>query len=216
MSDNTRTLAEVSVFAMTSNDLETLRSQKGVVSNDNPLRVHRYAEGFIVSLGMFYPEEEQKEAVDRLAALGLSKQAIEVLSTGAATGSAYIDINADAPGTVSKRSYMDISTGHLRVKDGDLLEGIGAGRIVGTVPVMVHNTEHGYIVDVRGTRSAEEIREFGFSEAFAALIDHAKRNAAVIVDFDQDADYEPGFSIFDQVTDQDVTADYAEYGQVPN
>mgnify|MGYP000971730508 CR=1 FL=1 len=210
MSENKKTMAEVSVHAVTSADLEILRGQKGIVSAANPLRVHRYGEGFIVSLGMFYNGED--DAADRLKALGLSKEAIATLTKAAETGAAYLDINATASANVAKKAYFDISTEHLRVKDGDLLDGIGSGRIAGFVPVIVHNTEHGYIVDLRSAKSAEKLREFGFSENFTDVISHVLDNGASLIDFDQDADCEPGFSLFDQVTDEDITIEVAEHG----
>ncbi|NTF23492.1 hypothetical protein G6L37_34545 [Agrobacterium rubi] len=211
MSDNKRTMTEVSVYSFTSRELEILRTMKGLVSSDNPLRVHRYGDGFIVSLGMFHNGEN--DASERLAPLGFSKPSIEMLAEAAATGATYIDISADASAEVTIKPYLDLSTGHLRVKDGDLLEGIGSGKIVGKVPFIVHSTEHGYVVDIRSVAPAQDIRDFGFSTEFSNLIAYAASKNAPIIDFDNDADYEPGFSIFDQVTDEDITVDHAEYGR---
>jgi hypothetical protein len=203
MSENSRAMAEVSVYNLSSYDLDHLREMKGVVSGNNPLRVHRYAHGFIVSLGMFH--SGQGDAEQRLSGLGLRKDAIALMAAAAATGASYLDINADAPGRIAKKSYLDLSTEHLRVRDGDLLQGIGSGKIVGNVPLIVHNHGNGYIIDMRSVRGAEKLAEFGFSSDFVSLIEHARRNEATIIDFDRDAGIEPGFSVFDQVTDEDIT-----------
>ncbi len=208
MSQNKRPMAEVSVYAVTSRDLDTLRDMKGVVSSANPLRVHRNAYGFLVSLGMFHNGEN--DAGKRLTALGFTKDIIDTLSAAAEGGASYLDINANASAKITAKSYLDLSTGHLRVKDGDLLEGIGSSRIVGSVPLLAHSTEHGYVVDMSFVRSDSELKEFGFSDDFVALVAHARKNEAAFIDFDQDADYEPGFKIFDQITDADITADHAE------
>jgi hypothetical protein len=187
---------------------------KGVVSSSNPLRVHRNAYGFLVSLGMFHNGEN--DAGQRLAALGFGKEMIATLAAAAEGGASYLDINANAPGKITAKSYFDLSTGHLRVGDSDLLEGIGSSAIVGTVPLLAHSTEHGYVVDMSFVRSDSELREFGFSDDFVALVAHARANDAAFIDFDQDADYEPGFKIFDQVSDEDITADYAEDAPAPH
>jgi hypothetical protein len=214
MSQNRRPMAEVSVYAVTSRDLDTLRGMKGVVSSQNPLRVHRNAYGLLVSLGMFH--NGQNDADRRLAALGFSTDIIGTLAAAAEGGASYLDINANAPGKITKKSYLDLSTAHLRVQDGDLLEGIGSSRIVGSVPLLVHSTEHGYVVDMSFVRTAAELKEFGFSDEFVALIALARENEASFIDFDTDADYEPGHKIFDQITDADVTADHFEDAPAPN
>ncbi len=214
MSQNKRQMAEVSVYAVTSRDLDTLRDMKGVVSAANPLRVHRNAYGFLVSLGMFH--NGQNDAAQRLAALGFTKDIIETLSAAAEGGASYLDINANASAKITTKTYLDLSTGHLRVKDGDLLEGVGSSSIVGSVPLLVHSTEHGYVIDMSFARSDSELKEFGFSNDFLALIAHARANGASFIDFDHDADYEPGFKIFNQITDADITADYAEDVPAPN
>lgn len=214
MSQNKRPMAEVSVYAVTSEDLHTLREMKGIVSPANPLRVHRNAYGFLISLGMFHNAEN--DAAGRLAALGFTKSIIGTLAAAAEGGASYLEINAKASARITPKSYLDLSTGHLRVKDGDLLEGIGSSRIVGSGPLLAYSTEHGYVVDMSFVRSDTELREFGFSDDFVTLIAHARANEAAFIDFDQDADYEPGFKIFDQVTDADITADHFEDAQTPN
>jgi hypothetical protein len=208
MSQNKRTMAEVSVATLTSRDQSVLREMKGVVSSQNPLRVHRNAYGFLVSLGMFHNGEN--DAGQRLAALGLSEDIVTTLATAAEGGVSYLDINANAPGKITAKSYLDLSTGHLRVKDGELLDGIGSRLIVGSVPLLAHSTEHGYVVDMSFVRTTAELTDFGFSDEFIALIDLARSNDASFIDFDSDADYEPGYKIFDQITDADITADYEE------
>lgn len=213
MSQNKRPMAEVSVYAVASDDLHALRRMKGVVSSANPLRVHRNAYGFLISLGMFHNAEN--DAAERLASLGLTKSIIATLAAAAESGAPYLEINAKASARIASKSYLDLSTGHLRVKDGDLLEGIGSGKIVGSVPLLAYSTEHGHVVDMSFVRSDSELREFGFSDDFVALISHARANESAFIDFDQDADYEPGFKIFDQVTDADITSDHFEDAQMP-
>lgn len=214
MSQNKRPMAEVSVYAVTSEDLHTLRRMKGIVSSANPLRVHRNAYGFLISLGMFHNAEN--DAAERLAALGFTKSIIGTLAAAAEGGASYLEINTKAPASITPKSYLDLSTGHLRIKDGDLLEGIGSGKIVGSIPLLAYSTEHGYVLDMSFVGSDTELKEFGFSDEFLALIAHARAHEAAFIDFDQDADYEPGFKTFDQITDADITSDHFEDAKTPN
>lgn len=211
MTSNSRTLAQISTYAFENQDEDVLRRCRGQVSTENPLRVHRHAEGYIVSLGMFH--NGKGDAKERLTQLGFKQRAIETMAAAAETGASYLDIYSPASAVLKTVSYMDLSTAHLRVRDADLLEGIGNGEIVGNLPVVMFNTRNGYIVDLRAERTTpEKLSEFGFSDEFIALIEHARRNDATFVDFDNDADYEPGFSIFDQETDEDITSAMAEDG----
>lgn len=211
MSSNSRSLAQISTYAFDGWDEDLLRRCRPQVTSDNPLRVHRHAEGYIVSLGMFHGEAG--DAKERLKKLRMSDRAIETMAAAAATGASYLDIYSPASAILKTVSYMDVSTAHLRVRDAELLEGIVTGEIVCNVPVVTFSTRNGYIVDLRAERTTpERLAEFGFSDEFIALIDHARRNDAVFVDFDNDADYEPGFSIFDQETDEDITVAMAEDG----
>ena len=211
MSDNLRTLAEVSTYAFTGRDLDALRRMKGVVSTENPLRVHRNGEGFIVSLGMFFNGEG--DAPSRLRALGLTDQAVEQMTKAADFGAPYLNIRAPASADLKPRSYLDLSTGHLRGGDVELLSAIGA-REVPDAPVEVHLTEHGFVIDLADVGSAEELAEAGFSDDFGRIVQFANGLGSSMIDFDSDAGYEPGFRAFDHVTGEDVTADvFADFDE---
>jgi hypothetical protein len=208
MSQTKRTLTEISIFSVTSADTQRLREMKGHVAVSNPLRVHRSAKGFIISLGMFYNGEN--DAPERLKALGFSDDLIGTLSKAAETGAAYLDVNNSAPRDLTTKSYFDLSTGHLRVKDGELLEDMGR-RELSSLPLIIHSTNHGWIIDLGAPRNDQAIKDLGFSDEFVALLAHAQSAGSTMVEFDTDADFEPGFPIFDQVTDEDITADYEDH-----
>jgi hypothetical protein len=212
MSTNEPTMAEVSIHAATSRDFEILRTFNGYVSEANPLRVHRYGEGFVVSLGMFYgnDDKDKDDPSAKLSARGLSDRLIECFQQAVALNATYLDINADATMQVKSRPYLDVSTGHLTTRDVDLLTGISSGKVVDGVPAIILGHEHGFIVNVASVKTEEQLVKFGFSEDFARLIEHAKEKGASFVDLDADADYVPGLSIFDHETDRDITVEIEE------
>lgn len=114
------------------------------------------------------------------------------------------------------KKFLDVSTGHLRKQDIEALEKYtGNPESDRPLKLICHPTEYGWIVSAGvlavgsdAQAAAENVRalkEEGFSDEFIALLEHAHKNDAWMVQFDSDADYEPGFPVFDYGTDIDIT-----------
>lgn len=114
------------------------------------------------------------------------------------------------------KKFLDISTGHLRKQDIEALEKYTGNRKADhDLKLICYPSEYGWIVSVGilavgGDAKATdgtilELKREGFSDEFIALLQHAHKNEAWMVQFDSDADYEPGFRVFDYGTDVDIT-----------
>lgn len=112
----------------------------------------------------------------------------------------------------NSRSFLDISTGHLRPQDiRNLEEYTGVSKEDEDKFLRVSPHVFGWIVSTgvmfhsngaEGDQMVQErLRESGFSDEFFDLIKHASENDAPMIRFDADADYEPGFPVFEYGTD---------------
>lgn len=110
------------------------------------------------------------------------------------------------------KRVLDINTGHLRPRDIEKLNEILE---FGKPPFRIHEYEYGFVVAV-GTMYGNtddaivRIKEIGLSDEFVRLMQHAHANEAMLIQFDTDADIEPGFPIFDPISGNDITSDFLE------
>lgn len=102
---------------------------------------------------------------------------------------------------------LDLSTGHLRTSDRKLLEGYTGHGKEGDQTLIVRPYEYGWQVSTSGWNykdaddgfevRAKAARDEGFSEEFINLMRKGVESDTVMLQFDRDAEPEPGFPIFD-------------------
>lgn len=113
------------------------------------------------------------------------------------------------------KNMLELSTMHLRKQDVAALEDLFADQPEATPHV--YRTDDGYYVTTGvmfgGTLEdgANRLSDLGFTPEFAALMAHAAQNECGIMSFDNDAEPEPGFPLFDQETDELLDASEAGF-----
>jgi len=133
---------------------------------------------------------------------GLSEELVSILSQAADIGAMYVEFSKDGPSVPTERAHADLSTGHLRNADYEVLQSISDGERA--APIHVADHAYGFVVDVSTAGSADALQNAGLSKEFTALVDAAREAGANFIDFDSDADLDPGFPEFDPVFDEEI------------
>lgn len=110
------------------------------------------------------------------------------------------------------RTMLDVTTGHLKKQDREALQRLADSQKSEDWPTPhVYEQEYGWYISagvMYGNDSVsdgqEELREAGFSDEFIALMTYAYENDVAIVNFDADGEPEPGFKLFDEITDEEI------------
>ncbi|WP_315921351.1 hypothetical protein [Mesorhizobium sp. SP-1A] len=175
-------------------DIATLKRMGNRTSEDNPIRVHHAkGDGFIIAVGKFSVDEAP--AGPRY---GLSAELIDVMTKAAENGAFYLELSKDGPAVPTTKPHADLSTGHLRHNDYHLLQDVSDD--LNPAPIHAYDHSYGWIVDVKSAGPEADLKAAGFSDEFLALVAAARESGADLLDFDQDADLDPGFPEFDAAT----------------
>lgn len=194
--ENVCTNVALSTDKVSDANLAALKRMGNRVNEENPIRVHHAKnDGFIVSVGKFATGERPGGAQ-----FGLSADFIGIMKLAAENGAFYLELSKDGPSVPSRKPLANVSTSHLRHNDYHLLQDISDD----LNPAPIHAYDHGYgwIVDVKSAGSVADLKAAGFSDEFLALVAAARESGADLLDFDQDADLDPGFPEFDAATDE--------------
>lgn len=195
---NVSTNVALSTDKVSAADIAVLKRMGNRTSEENPIRVHHAkGGGFIIAVGKFSVDEAP--AGPRY---GLSAELIGIMTKAAENGAFYLELSKDGPSVPTTKSHADLSTGHLRHLDYHLLEDISAD--LNPAPVNVYDHGHGWIVDIKSAGSEADLKAAGLSDEFLALVAAARESGADLLDFDADADLDPGFPEFDAATDEVV------------
>lgn len=179
-------------------DIATLKRMGNRKMEDNPIRVHQAKDdALIISVGAFAVDDQP--AGPRF---GLSAEIVGIMKHAADNGAFYLELTKDGPSVPTSKPHADLSTGHLRQADYHLLEDIAFHQI--PAPVSVYDHGYGWIVDAKSAGSAEELKAVGLSDEFVALVAAAREVDVDIIDFDSDADLDPGYPEYDSVTDERI------------
>lgn len=191
---------ELALDKVSASDLSALKRMGNRKQEDNPIRVHKGADdALIVAVGTFAADEEPVGP-----RFGLSAELIGTIKKAASEGSFYLILDKNGPSTPTSKPHVDLSTGHLRRSDFHLLEDIAAHVV--PAPLQVYDHGYGWIIGVKNAGTVDELKAVGLSDEITALVDAARESGADYIDFDADADLDPGFPEYDVNTDEKVEA----------
>lgn len=187
--------------AISESDIVVLKRMGNRKNDENPIRVHQGKDGnLIVAIGGFAVDNETTGS-----RFGISEELVSIMTKAAEDGSFYLEISKDGPAVTTTKPFVDLSTGHLRHMDYHILEDFTGSNV--PTPLKVYGHGYGWIVDVKSAGSDEELRQAGLSEGLVTIIEAAREAGADILDFDRDADLDPGFPSFDPETDELLEAE---------
>jgi hypothetical protein len=182
--------------AVLAKDIDVLKTMGNRKSDENPIRVHQGKDGdLIVAIGGFAVENETPGS-----RFGISAELVSIMTKAAEDGSFYLEISKDGPAVPTTKPFVDLSTGHLRLMDYHILEDLTGSNV--PAPLKVYGHGYGWIIDVKSAGTDDELKEAGLSDGIISIIKSAREAGADILDFDRDADLDPGFPEFDAVTDE--------------
>lgn len=198
---NVSTNVALSTDKVSAADIAVLKRMGNRTSEENPIRVHHAkGGGFIIAVGKFSADETPVGP-----RYGLSAELIGIMTKAAENRAFYLELSKDGPSVPTTKPHADLSTGHLRHNDYHLLQDVSDD----LNPAPIHAYDHGYgwIIDVKSAGPEADLKAAGFSDEFLALVAAARESGAELLDFDADADLDPGFPEFDAATDELVKPD---------